>query len=168
MFRLFKCWIYRRQLKKVRLQIKLPKYEDEIENELENEEEIEEEIEDITQIFDEKDPEDDEVIKLEDQNLKFEDLKLEDYVVVSVPFVKGNITTTFRYYVAKIIHLHKEEDIAIDFLEQDKCHHEKFKEDSQVRDFQYVTPLRNIIMLLPDPQPIRGGQLFPRKINLKM
>ena len=144
--------------------VKLPKYEDEIENELENEEEIE----DITQIFDEKDPEDDEVIQLEDQNLTYEDLKLESYVVVRVPFEKAKKTTTFSHYVAKIVHLHEGEDIAIDFLDQDKCHHEKFKEDFQARDFQYVTELRNIIMLLPDPQPIKGGQLFPRKINLKM
>ena len=144
--------------------VKLPKYEDDIENEIENEEEIE----DITQIFDEKDPEDDEVIQLENQNLTFEDLKLESYVVVSVPVEKANKTTTLSHYVAKIVKLQEGEDIDIDFLDQDKCHHEKFKEDSQVRDFQYVTELKNIIMLLPDPQPIRGGQLLQRKIYLKM
>ena len=61
-----------------------------------------------------------------------------------------------------------EHNIDINYYKQDKYHHEKFIDDSQGLDFTYVTNIDEIVMLLPIPEPIRNGIVFPRKINLEM
>ena len=74
----------------------------------------------------------------------------------------------FHYYVAKIVDLQGEHDIGINYYKQDTYHHEKFIDDSQGIDFTYFSHIDDIVMLLPIPEPIRNGIVFPRKINLDM
>ena len=114
---------------------------------------------------------DDEEIKIQDENIQFEDLKENSFVVVTVPVEnkKKNKKQTVSFHVAKIIKLVKgEQDITIHYFKQDKFSHEKFLHDSKEIDFEYVTDIENIIMLLPDPQPTRSGVLFPIKIKLEI
>ena len=73
-----------------------------------------------------------------------------------------------RYHVAKIADLQGEHNIGINYYKQDTYHHEKFIDDSQGIDFTYFTHIDDIVMLLPIPEPIRNGIVFPRKINLDM
>ena len=138
--------------------------------EIENEEEFEDET-NVDLIIDENDLLDDEEINIEYENIQFDDLKENSFVVVAVPveYKKKNKQQTVSFHVAKIIELVKgEKDITIHYFKQDKFNHEKFLHDSKEIDFSYVTDLDNIIMLLPEPQPTRSGVVFPTKIKLNI
>ena len=142
---------------------KLKTNEKEIENEEENEEDIE-----INEFENEVDLEAEEEIQIEHQNIQFDDLKSNDFVIVAVPFQKKKKNRKCCYHVAKIVDLQGEHDIGINYYKQDTYHHEKFIDDSQGIDFTYFSHIDDIVMLLPIPEPIRNGIVFPRKINLDM
>ena len=145
------------------LKQKLKTNEEEIENEEGNEEEIE-----IEEFENEVDLEAEEEIKIEHQNIQFDDLKSNDFVIVAVPLQSKKKNQNFRYHVAKIVDLQGEHNIDINYYKQDTYHPEKFIDDSQGLDFTYITHIDDIVMLLPIPETIRNGIVFPRKINLEM
>ena len=126
-----------------------------------------EEIEDLIEknangLFEEL--EDDE-IDIKQQEILLKDLKAGSYVIIALNSEnkKGGI----REYVAKINEIEDKEEICIDYLEKDRDYGHKFKISYKLNDVNQGIELCNIIMVLPDPQNIRGGVIFPMNINLK-
>ena len=142
--------------------------ENDSEEDNDNEEENEEDIQVNSQgvIYDdEEDPEEIEIIQ---EKLELQDLNRDNYVIITVPVepIKKK-SEIVQYYVAKITHIVDEEEIEIDFLEQDFDYHQKFRNASKDCDIGMGTELSEIVMVLPEPDRIRGGVIFPRRINLK-
>ena len=137
------------------------------ENEEENEEVPYFNTYDIINENEDENDEENQEIEVQQENLQLEDLKKDDYVIVSlaVEYKKKQKT---HLYVAKIKNVDNDEsDIGIDYLEQDLDYPQKFKNSNKIRDINKGTELSKIVMLLPEPCKIRGGVMFPRRINLK-
>ena len=136
-----------------------------------NDDDDEEEIEDVITKnanghFDEVEDEveDEEEIERLQQTLNLEDLKPGKYVIVALN--SENKKKGVREYVAKINEIEDEEEICIDYLEEDRDYGDKFRISDRLNDVNQGIELFNIIMVLPDPQKIRGGVIFPTRINL--
>ena len=70
--------------------------------------------------------------------------------------------------MAKIRAINDNQEIEIDYLEQDKEYKEKFKISDRLTDIEQTIELCDIVLLLDDPDCIyRGGLTFPMKIDLK-
>ena len=108
-------------------------------------------------------------IEIFQEKIELDDMKPGNYVIVKIPVAKTNKKAKIlhRYFAAKITHVEDAEEIAIDYLEQDFDYHQKFRNSTKAKDMGQGTDLANIVMLLPDPNNIRGGVIFPRKIKLK-
>ena len=109
--------------------------------------------------------EDEEVIESEKQNLQLDQLKPDDYVIVALE--SESKKKGIREFVAKINAIEGEEEISIDYLEKDLDYSDKFRNSDKINDVNQGIELCDIIMLLPKPKYMRGGVIFPMKINLK-
>ena len=133
-----------------------------------NEEENEEIIQENLRVILQEDKEDGEEMEIIQENLLLSDLVQGNYVIVSIPveIQKKKCKITLRYYVAKITNIEDEEEIIIDYLQQDFDYDQKFRNPIE-NDVGKGTELSKIVMVLQDPDKIRGGVIFPRIVNLK-
>ena len=105
-------------------------------------------------------------IKCKKQNLQFDQLAPGNYVIVALKseIKKGRISE----FVAKIKTLEDNQEIIVDYLNQDSDYQDKFRLSEIYNDKERSIELSEIIMLLPDPNCMRrGGVIFPMKIDLK-
>ena len=107
--------------------------------------------------------EDVEIIESENQNLLLDQLAPNKYVIVAL-----KSTSRLSEFVAKINIIDNENEISVDFLEQNEEFKDKFRYPYKLTDIDKEVTLGDIVMLLPDPDCIyRSGVTFPKRINLK-
>ena len=127
----------------------------------ENEDEVEEILDDYFQFYVDEDVE---TIKSENQNLLLDQLSPNKYVIVALK--SQGKKCRLSEFVAKINIIDNENEISVDYLEQNKEFKDKFR--YIIHEKNQDVRLCEIVMLLPDPDCIyRGGVTFPKRICLK-
>ena len=99
-------------------------------------------------------------IQIEEEDLRLEHLKVEDFVIVAIPGTKENIVSHFLYKITEC----NANGIYGDWFKQNYDHPDVFKETDEK---ETLFDLKQIIMILPEPRVSRGRYIFPGNIELK-